>query len=62
MPVLKGIFGGSLIGGTESMAIKLHGNVRGKVRVSFLALFASQPHILMCGALKVFRIVRANVR
>ena len=41
---------------------EFHGNVRGKVRVNLLALFASKPHILMCGALKLFRIVRANVR
>ena len=35
------------------MVMKFHGNVRGEVRVNFLALFASKPHIFMCGALKV---------
>ena len=44
------------------MAMKFHGNVRGEVRVNFLALFASKPHIFMCGALKLSGIVRANVR
>ena len=42
--------------------MKLHGNVRGEVRVNFLALFASKPRIFMCGALKLSGIVRANVR
>ena len=42
--------------------MKVHGNVRGRVRVSFLALFASKPHSFMWCALKLFRIVRANVR
>ena len=40
--------------------MKFHGNVRGEVRVNFLALFASKPHIFMCGALKLSGIVRAN--
>ena len=44
------------------MAMKFHGNVRGKVRVNSLARFASKPHVLTRGALKLFRIVRANVR
>ena len=44
------------------MVMKKHGNVRGEVRVNFLALFASKPHIFMCGALKSSGIVRANVR
>ena len=44
------------------MVMKKHGNVRGEIRVNFLALFASKPHILMCGALKLSGIVRANVR
>ena len=44
------------------MVMKFHGNVRGEVRVNFLALFASKPHIFMCGALKLSGIVRANVR
>ena len=39
-----------------------HGNVRGEVRVNFLALFASKPHIFMCGALKLSGIVRAGFR
>ena len=39
-----------------------HGNVRGKVRMNFLALLASKPHIFMRGALKLFRIAPANVR
>ena len=47
-------------GATESMAMKFHGNVRGKVRVNFLAIFASKRHILMCGAFRLFRIVRAH--
>ena len=34
------------------MVVKFHGNVRGEVRVNFLARFASKPHIFMCGALK----------
>ena len=42
--------------------MKFHGNVRGEVRVNFVALFASKPHIFMCGALKLSGIVRANVR
>ena len=33
-----------------------------KFRVNFLALFASKPHIFMCGALKLSGIVRANFR
>ena len=41
---------------------KKYGNVRGEVRVNFLALFASKPHIFMCGALKLSGIVRANFR
>ena len=44
------------------MVMKLHGNVRGEVRVNFLALCAWKPHIFMCGALKLSGIVRANVR
>ena len=46
----------------ESMVMKFQGNVRGKVRVNFLALFASKPHIFMRGALTLSGIVRANVR
>ena len=42
--------------------MKFHGDVRGEVRVNFLALFASKHHIFMGGALKLFGIVRANVR
>ena len=42
--------------------MKFHGNVRGEVRVYFLALFASKPHIFMRGAHKFSGIVRANVR
>ena len=45
----------------ESMVMKFHGNVRGEVRVNFRALFASEPHIFMCGTLKLSGIVRANV-
>ena len=41
---------------------KKYGNVRGEVRVNFLALFASKPHMFMCGALKLSGIVRANFR
>ena len=48
--------------GAESMVMKFHGNVRGEVRVNFLALFASKPHNFMCGALKLSGIVRANFR
>ena len=44
------------------MAMKFHGHVRGEVRVNFLALFASKPHILICSALKLSGIVRANAR
>ena len=50
------------IRGAEGMVMKFHGNVRGEVRVNFLALFASKPHIFMCGTLKLSGIVRANVR
>ena len=39
-------------GGAESMVMKFHGNVRGEVRVSSLALFVLKPHIFMCGAFK----------
>ena len=46
----------------KSMVLKKHGNLRGEVRVNFLALFAFKPHIFMCGALKLSGIVRANVR
>ena len=48
--------------GAESMVMKFHGNVRGEVRVNFLTLFSSKSHIVMCGALKLSGIVRANVR
>ena len=44
------------------MVMKFHGNVRGEVRLNFLALFASKPHMFMCGALKLSGVVRANVR
>ena len=44
------------------MVMKKHGNVRGEVRVNFLALFASKPHIFICGSLKLSGTVRANVR
>ena len=44
------------------MVMRKNGNVRGEVRVNFLALFASKPHIFMCGALKLSGIVRANFR
>ena len=44
------------------MVMKFHGNVRGEVRVNFLALSASKPQIFVCGALKLSGIVRANVR
>ena len=50
------------IRGAESMVMRFHGNVRGEVRVNFLALFASKPHIFMCGALKLSGVARANVR
>ena len=42
--------------------MKFHGNVQGEVRVNFLALSASKPHIFMRGALQLSGIVRANVR
>ena len=42
--------------------MKFHGNVRGEVRVNFLALFASKPDTFMCGALRLSGILRANVR
>ena len=48
--------------GKKNMVMKFHGNVRGNVRVNFLALFALKPHIFMHGALKLSGIVRANVR
>ena len=44
------------------MVMRNNGNVRGEVRVNFLALFASKPHIFMCGALKLSGIARANFR
>ena len=44
------------------MVMKRNGNVRGKVRVNFLALFLWKPHIFMWGSLALLRIVRANVR
>ena len=50
-----------VFGGAESMAKKFHGKVHDKVPVNFLALFASKPHIFMCGALKLFRFFRVNV-
>ena len=34
-----------LIRGAESMVMNFHGNVRGEVRVNFLALFASKSHL-----------------
>ena len=40
--------------GAERMAMTFYGNVCGKVRVNFLAMFASKPRIFMCGALKLF--------
>ena len=33
-----------------------------KFEVNFLALFASKPHIFMCGAINLSGIVHANVR
>ena len=51
-------WGTAKIRGAESF----HGNVRGEVQVNFLALFASKPHIFMCGTLKLSGIVRANIR
>ena len=36
-----------------SMARKFYGNVCGESRVNFLALFASKPHIFMCGAIEL---------
>ena len=44
-----------LFRGAESMVMKFHGNVRGEVRVNFLALFASKPHIFMCGGPQTVR-------
>ena len=44
------------------MAMRFHGNVRGEVRVNFLALLPSKPRIFRCGALYLFRICCANVR
>ena len=44
------------------MVMKFYGNVRGEVRVNFLARFVSKPHTFMRGFLTLFRIVRANVR
>ena len=41
VPIKSAVF---LIGGAESTAMKFHGNVRGEVRVNFLALVASKPH------------------
>ena len=49
-------------GGAESMVMKVHGNVRGEIRVNFLAFFVSKLHIFMRGSLTLSRIVRANVR
>ena len=46
----------------RSTVTKFHGNVRGEVRVNVLALFASKPHIFVCGSFTFLRIVRANVR
>ena len=34
-------------GRKKSMVMKFHGNFRGKVRVNFLAFFASKPHIFI---------------
>ena len=50
------------VDGAESMVMKIHGNVRGKVRVNSLALLVSKHHIFICGSLTFLRIVRANVR
>ena len=44
------------------MVMKSDGSVRSEVRVNFLALCVSKPHIFMCGSLTLFRIVRTNVR
>ena len=44
-----------------SMVIKFHGDVEGEVRVNFLTLSASRPHIFMCVALKLSGIARANI-
>ena len=52
----------SNFGGAESMVMKFHGHVHGEVQANFLALSASKPHIFMRDALKLFQIVRANVR
>ena len=46
--------------GAESMVMKLYGNVRGEVRVNFLALFASKPRVFMCVALRLSGIVREH--
>ena len=65
VPLGKGVLLSSAqfnIRGAESMVMKFHGNVRGEVRMNFLALLASKPHIFMCGALKLSGIVRANFR
>ena len=35
------------------MVMKFHGNVRGGVRVIFLALSDSKPHSFICGAVKL---------
>ena len=51
-----------LFRGAESVVMKFHGNVPGEVRVNFLALFPSKPHIFICSGRKVSGIVRANVR
>ena len=40
-------FPGNSLGVEESKAMKFHGNVRGEVRVKYLALFVSKPHIFM---------------
>ena len=41
-------YGLTQVRGAEGMVMKFHGNVRGEVRVNFLALFASKPHIFKC--------------
>ena len=63
-PIHESVFvsPGPKSGKKKSMVMKFHGNVRGEVRVNFLALFASKPHSFTCGALKLSRIVRANFR
>ena len=53
---------GPTLRGAESMVMKFHGNARGQSSGEFSGPFCLETHIFKCSALKLSRIVRANVR